>query len=210
MTRAMYLDVYSDNSFESNCWMIGADGTDEAVIVDPGFSPARVRAMLDAEGKRPVAVLATHGHFDHIGAAAEMCGDELPLFIHEADALALTDPIAWGSWPGTPPVPVKDVRTLEGGDELTYAGFRIEVLHTPGHTPGCVCFLTDGWVLSGDLVFARSIGRSDLPNSSPQDMDRSLRRFLELPDELDVFPGHGPRTTVGRERSINPFLLELR
>ncbi len=202
----MYLDVFSDNSFETNCWLIGADGTDDAVVVDPGFDPGRVHAMLEAEGKRPVAVLATHGHFDHIGSAAEFCGDDLPFHIHEADVQALTDPQGWGAGFQTPPVPVKDVRTLVDGDVLTYAGFRVEVLHTPGHTPGSACFRTDGWVLSGDLVFAGSIGRSDFPNSSPSHMERSLRRFLELPDPTDVLPGHGPRTTVGRERANNPFL----
>jgi glyoxylase-like metal-dependent hydrolase (beta-lactamase superfamily II) len=162
--------------------------------------------MLEAEGRSPVAVLATHGHFDHIGAAAELCGDDLPLYIHEADVQALTDPAAWGAGFQTPPVPVKDVRTVVDGDVLSFAGFRIEVIHTPGHTPGSAIFLTDGWVLSGDLVFAGSIGRSDFPNSDPEAMQRSLDRFLELPDALDVFPGHGPRTTVGRERARNPFL----
>lgn len=205
----MFLDVFSDNSFQTNCWMIAADGTDDAVVVDPGFSPARVHAMLQAEGKRPVAVLATHGHFDHVGSAAEFCGDDLPFYIHEADVLALTDPVTWGASEGTPPVPVKDVRSLADGDELTFAGFTIQVLHTPGHTPGSVCLRTDGWVLSGDLVFAHAIGRSDFPNSSPADMDESLRRFLELPDALDVLPGHGPRTTVGRERADNPYLRDL-
>jgi glyoxylase-like metal-dependent hydrolase (beta-lactamase superfamily II) len=205
----MYLDVFSDNSFESNCWLIGADGADDAVVVDPGFSPARVRAMLESEAKRPVAVLATHGHFDHVGAAAAFCGDELPFYIHEADVLALTDAIAWGAGYETPPVSVKDVRPVVGGDVLTFAGFAIEVVHTPGHTPGSVCFRTDGWVLSGDLVFAGAIGRSDFPNSSEADMRRSLRRFLELADETDVFPGHGPQTTVGRERARNPFLQGL-
>jgi glyoxylase-like metal-dependent hydrolase (beta-lactamase superfamily II) len=123
--------------------------------------------------------------------------------------MALTDPEVWGAGFAMPTVPVKDVRTVTQGEVLTFAGFSIEVVHTPGHTPGSACFLTDGWVLSGDLVFAGSIGRSDFPNSSPSDMERSLRRFLELPDPLDVLPGHGPRTTVGRERSSNRFLAEL-
>jgi len=203
----MYLDVFSDNSFETNCWLLGADGTDEAVVVDPGFSPERVRAMLETEGKRPIAAFATHGHYDHIGAAAEFCGDDLPFFIHGADVLALTDAQAWGGTVrGQPPVPVKDVRTLTDGDVLTFAGFEIEVVHTPGHTPGSVCFRTDATLLSGDLVFAGAIGRSDFPNSSPADMERSLDRFLQLPDRTDVLPGHGPRTTVGRQREHNPFL----
>ena len=205
----MYLDAFTDNPFATNCWLVAAGGSDEAVVVDPGFSPKRVSAMLEAAGKRPVAVLATHGHFDHIGSAGEFCGDDLPLYMHEADRPALTDPPAWGAGFETPPVSVKDVRTLVDGDVLEFAGFRIEVLHTPGHTPGSVCFRTDGWVLSGDLVFAGAIGRSDFPNSDPAAMQRSLRRFLELPDELPVLPGHGPRTTVGRERVRNPFLVEL-
>ena len=175
-------------------------------MVDPGFSPERVRAMLETEGKRPVAALATHGHFDHIGSAAEFCGDDLPFYIHEADLGALTDPQGWGAGIRTPPVPVKDVRTVVDADVLTFAGFEIEVVHTPGHTPGSVCFRTDATLLSGDLVFAGAIGRSDFPNSSPADMERSLDRFLQLPDRTDVLPGHGPRTTVGREREHNPFL----
>jgi hydroxyacylglutathione hydrolase len=202
----MFLDVFSDNSYETNCWLISEDDSDDAVVVDPGFSPARVHELLRAAGKTPVAVLATHGHDDHVGAAAEFCGDDLPFHIHEADALALTDPVAWGAGYAREPTPVKDVRTLSDGDVLSFGGFRIEVLHTPGHTPGSVCFRTDGWVLSGDLVFAGTIGRSDFPNSSPEDMRRSLDRFLGLPDELSVLPGHGPRTTVGRERASNPYL----
>jgi len=202
----MFLDVFSDNSFETNCWLLGAEGTDEAVVVDPGFSPERLRAMLEIEGKRPVAVFATHGHFDHIGSAAEFCGDDLAFYIHEADVGALTDPQRWGAGVRTPPVPVKDVRTVVDADVLTFAGFAIEVVHTPGHTPGSVCLRTDATLLSGDLVFAGAIGRSDFPNSSPADMERSLGRFLELPDRTDVLPGHGPRTTVGREREHNPFL----
>ncbi len=205
----MYLDVFSDHSFQTNCWLIGSNESDEAVVVDPGFSAATVRALLGESGRRPAATLATHGHFDHVGAAADFCGDEVPFFIHEADALALTDPVAWGAGYETPAVAVKDVRTVADGDVLGFAGFSIEVVHTPGHTPGSVCFRTDGWLLSGDLVFAGAIGRSDFPNSSTSDMNTSLRRFLTLPDEMDVYPGHGTRTTVARERSRNPFLVEL-
>lgn len=202
----MYRDVFNDNPFDTNCWLVSADGTDQAVVVDPGFSPARVRAMLRAAGKRPVAALATHGHYDHIGSAGAFCGGDLPIYIHEQDEQALTDPGAWGSGFPVPPIPVRDVRLLVDGDVLELAGFRIEVLHTPGHTPGSVCFLTDGFVLTGDLVFAGAIGRSDFPNSSPEDMEKSLRRFLTLADPLPAYPGHGPDTTVGRERRTNPFL----
>jgi hydroxyacylglutathione hydrolase len=205
-----YLDVFDDNDFGTNCWLIAAEGSDDAVVVDPGFSAERVHEMLRAAGKRPVAVLATHGHFDHVGSAGEFCGDDLPLYIHEADRLALTDPKAWGSGFPVPPTPVKDIRTVVEGDRLDFAGFSIEVLHTPGHTPGSVCFATDGWLFTGDLVFRGSIGRHDFPNSNAADMEKSLRRFLTLPDPLPVYPGHGPDTTVGTERRANPFLVELR
>jgi hydroxyacylglutathione hydrolase len=206
----MYLDAFSDNSFATNCWLVAADGSDEAVVVDPGFAAARVHAMLERAGLRPAAVLATHGHFDHVGAAAEFCGDALPFFIHEADQLALSNAYAWGAGHPAPVVPVKDVRTVVDGSVLEFGGFRIEVWHTPGHTPGSVCYLTDGLIFSGDLVFAGSVGRHDFPNSSPADMRGSLRRFLTLDDALPVHPGHGPSTTVAREREGNPFLQELR
>jgi hydroxyacylglutathione hydrolase len=205
----MYREVFFDNPFDTNCWLLARQGSDDAVVVDPGFSPEVVRRMLESAGKRPVAVLATHGHFDHVGSAGALCGDELPLYIHEADELALTDPAAWGAGHPAPPAPAKDVRTFVDGDVLDIAGFRIEVVHTPGHTPGSVCFRTDAFLLSGDLVFRGAIGRSDFPNSSPADMERSLRRFLGLPDPLPVWPGHGPDTIVGLERRSNPFLVEL-
>lgn len=202
----MWVDVHADNAFDENCWLIAADGGEEAVVVDPGFEPERVRDLLERAGKRPVAVLATHGHHDHVGAAAEFCGDDLPFVIHEADALALRDARAWGAGYEAAPQAVTDLRTVVDGDVLRFAGFEIHVVHTPGHTPGSVLYRTDGWLLSGDVVFAGAIGRSDFPNSSPEAMERSLDRFLEMPDALEVFPGHGPRTTVGRERATNPYL----
>lgn len=204
--RGMFVGVFADNSFESNCWLMGAPDSDEVVIVDPGFAADRVRELVEDHGRRAVAALATHGHFDHVGAAADLCGSDLPLYIHEADVLALRDPVAWGAGYETDPIPVEQVRPVRDGERLRFGALEIEVIHVPGHTPGSVLYRTDGWVLSGDLVFAGAIGRSDLPNSSARDMQRSLERFLGLPDDLEVFPGHGPRTSVGRERATNPFL----
>jgi hydroxyacylglutathione hydrolase len=202
----MYLEVFSDNPYATNCWLLAADGRDEAVVVDPGFFAERVHDLLKAAGKRPVAVLATHGHYDHVGAAAEFCGDDIPLFIHEADEQALTDPVGWGSGFETPVGRPREVRTIRDGEVVTSAGFEIQVVHTPGHTPGSVCFRLPELVLSGDLVFRGTIGRYDFPNSSETAMFASLRRFLELPDDLDVLPGHLERTTVGLERATNDFL----
>jgi hydroxyacylglutathione hydrolase len=202
----MWLDAFDDNPYGTNCWLLAAEDGEEAVVVDPGFEPARVHAMLRAAGKRPVAVLATHAHVDHVGTAGTFAGD-LPLYIHEADAMAFTDPPAWGAGSEQRLDRVADMRTVAEGDVLKLAGFSIEVIHTPGHTPGHCCLRTDALVFSGDLVFAGSIGRSDFPNSDPSAMRRSLERFLELPDDLPVKPGHGPDTTVGRERATNPFLV---
>jgi glyoxylase-like metal-dependent hydrolase (beta-lactamase superfamily II) len=205
----MYLDVFDRNPFGTNCWLLAADGSEDAVVVDPGFEPPEVRSLLERAGKRPAAVLLTHAHIDHAYAAGDFAGEDVPVFIHEDDALAYEDLEAWGSGFENPLTPVKDLRRLVGGEDLAFAGFTIGVRHTPGHTPGHCCFVTDATVFSGDLVFAGSIGRSDFPNSSPPAMRRSLGWFLGLDDDSEVLPGHGERTTVGRERATNPFLADL-
>jgi hydroxyacylglutathione hydrolase len=207
MSGLMWLDVFNANAYGTNCWLLSADDSDDAVVVDPGFSPDAVHALLAASGKRPVAVLATHAHADHVGEAGTFAG-ALPILIHEADALAFTDLDAWGVGFGNALEPAEDLRTIADGEVLELAGLRIEVVHTPGHTPGHCIFLIDADAVccSGDLVFAGSIGRSDFANSDPEAMSRSLRRFLELPDDVRLLPGHGPETSVGRERASNPFL----
>jgi glyoxylase-like metal-dependent hydrolase (beta-lactamase superfamily II) len=133
----------------------------------------------------------------------------VPVYIHPDDALAFTDPAAWGR-PGASLAVPADLRTFVDGDVLSLGGVTCRVVHTPGHTPGSSCFRIgeDVLLFSGDLVFAGSIGRSDFPESDPAAMARSLARFLELPDDLRVLPGHGPETTVGQERASNPFLRE--
>jgi hydroxyacylglutathione hydrolase len=205
----MYLEVFADNPFATNCWLLAVEGKGEAVVVDPGFSPDRVHELLAAAGKRPTAVIATHGHYDHVGSAAQFCGDDLPCYIHEEDRLALFDPVKWGSSFPVPANPPSIVRTFVEGDVLELAGLSLRVVHTPGHTPGSVCFRAEELLFSGDLVFRGAIGRYDFPNSSAQDMFASLKRFLTMPDDLDVYPGHGEATTVGLERAANPFLRQL-
>jgi hydroxyacylglutathione hydrolase len=207
--REMYLEVFDRNPFGTNCWLLAADGSEDAVVVDPGFEPDELRAIVDRAGKRAAAVLLTHAHLDHAFAAGVFAGDEVPVFVHEADAVAFDDIDAWGPGFDNPLEPVKDLRRIVDGEVLAFAGFSIGVRHTPGHTPGHCCFVTDATVVAGDLVFAGSIGRSDFPNSAPEAMRRSLEWFLSLDDDDDVLPGHGPRTTVGRERASNPFLADL-
>jgi len=210
MGDLMWLDVFNANPYGTNCWMLSSDESDEAVVIDPGFSPEAVREMLTNAGKRPVAVFATHAHLDHVGEAGTFAG-AIPIYVHADDAVAFTDEPAWGAGFPNPLAPARDLRPLADGDLLQIAGLAIEVLHTPGHTPGhCVFRIgADVALCSGDLVFAGSIGRSDFRNSDPAAMQASLARFLTLPDEVPVLPGHGPQTTVGRERASNPFLREL-
>lgn len=205
----MFLEAFSDNPFATNCWLLSADGNEEALVIDPGFFADRVRSLLTAAGKRPVAVLATHGHYDHVGAAAEMCGEDLPFYIHKEDELALIDPEAWGAGMPVPSARPVNTRLLSDAEVVEHAGLALEVLHTPGHTPGSVCFRLPELVFTGDLVFRSSIGRFDFPNSSQAAMMQSLGRFLALPDELAVYPGHNEATSVGIERATNPFLLRL-
>jgi hydroxyacylglutathione hydrolase len=206
----MLLDVFSDNPFATNCWIAGGDDAEEVVVVDPGFEAAAIQLKVARSGRRLAAVMATHGHGDHIGAVPQVCGDDIPLYIHEADELALTDQEAWGAgYAAQADFRPAEVRTVSDGEVLEFAGFRIEVMHTPGHTPGSVCYRTDGFVWTGDLVFRGSIGRSDFPNSDQAAMEASLRRFLELSDDLPVYPGHGPETTVGLERATNGWLVAL-
>ncbi|MGZ8582834.1 MAG: MBL fold metallo-hydrolase [Actinomycetota bacterium] len=210
MGDLMWLDVFNTNPYGTNCWLLSSDASADAVVVDPGFSPEAVHGLLAAARRTPVAVLATHAHVDHMGEAGDFAG-EVPVFVHEADAVAFTDEPTWRAGFENPLAPVMELRTIADGDVLHLAGLQIEVMHTPGHTPGHCSFRVDvdTAICSGDLVFAGSIGRSDFMNSDPSAMQASLRRFLELPDAVPVLPGHGPETTVGRERSTNPFLLEL-
>jgi hydroxyacylglutathione hydrolase len=205
----MYIDVFDRNPFGTNCWLLAADESGDAVVVDPGFEPDDVRLLLERARKRPAAVLLTHAHIDHAYAAGDLAGDDVPVFIHQDDAVAFEDIDEWNPGFDNPLTPVKDLRRLVGGEELAFAGFRIGVRHTPGHTPGHCSFVTDATMIAGDLVFAGSIGRLDFPNSSPRAMAESLEWFLTLDDAVDVLPGHGPRTSVGRERASNPFLVDL-
>lgn len=205
----MDLDVFDRNPYGTNCWLLSAEGADEAVVVDPGFEPAAVHALLDAAGKRAVAVLLTHAHFDHAGEAGTFAR-ELPVYVHPEDVPAFADYAGWGGGGAATLDTIADLRTFVDGDVLRLAGLTLEVLHTPGHTPGSSCFRIEDEVvlLSGDLVFAGTIGRSDFANSDPAAMRRSLIRFLTLPDATRVLPGHGAETTVGTERTSNPFLRE--
>ena len=204
----MYLEAFSDNPFDTNCWLLAADGSDEAVVVDPGFSADRLLRLLEAAGKRPVVALATHGHSDHIGATEALCGNDIPFHIHKEDEQALFDPVGWGSQWNDSPVRPGIVRTFADGDVLDVAGFQVEVIHTPGHTPGSQCFFVNDCLVSGDTLFLEGCGRTDLPGGDPEAMYDSLtRRLAKVPDDTVLFPGHlysaEPSATMGETRRLN-------
>jgi hydroxyacylglutathione hydrolase len=220
----MLVTGFPAGSFQTNCWLVAGGPGSEALVVDPGQDALPGIAELCARHRlQPVAALLTHGHLDHIWTVAPLAGATgIPAFIHPADRHLLADPLA-GFAPETRDAfgwlqlqEPDDVRELADGQVLELAGLRLMVDHTPGHTAGHVTFRLPPAnsepprLLAGDLVFAGSIGRTDLPGGSTREMLASLAtRFLTLPDETLVLPGHGPETTVGRERAGNPFLAEL-
>src|SRR5919109_1607525 len=206
----MQLELFDRNPFGTNNWIVSAEGSDDAVVVDAGFDAEGIRRTIERLGKRLVAILLTHAHLDNASEAGDLAGDDVPVFVHADDAIAFDDVDRWDPGFENPLAPVKDLRTISDGETLRLAGLSFVVHHTPGHTPRHCSFEIGASLAGGDLVFAGSIGRADFPNSSPADMEGSLGWFLSLDDDIEVLPGHGPRTRVGVERAANPFLAELR
>jgi hydroxyacylglutathione hydrolase len=209
-------------AFAANCYVVAPAPGEECVIIDPGQDAERgIEELLARYRLKPVAVLLTHGHIDHVWSVGPVCGAKgIPAWIHPADRGLLADPASglglnvgqqlFGGITFTEP---DDVRELTDGAALELAGVQLTVGHVPGHTPGSVTFRGGAddldALFSGDLLFAGSIGRTDLPGGDHAAMLKSLARTLTLPDETVVLPGHGPQTTVGAERRTNPFLTGL-
>jgi glyoxylase-like metal-dependent hydrolase (beta-lactamase superfamily II) len=211
---------FPSGAFQANCFVLATDAGQACVVVDPGQDAEDpLEQLLLEHSLTPVAVLLTHGHFDHVFAVTPVCdGNDIPAWIHPDDRALLSDPLrglsreALDFFGGrlTMREP-REVRSLQDGTDLEIAGLRITVDHTPGHTEGSVVFRsgsTDGDVLlSGDTLFAGSIGRTDLPGGDPRKIMESLHtKVMTLPDDTLVLPGHGPTTTIGRERATNPFV----
>ena len=215
----MLVAGFPTGSWGTNCYVVAPAEGEQCVVVDPGQDAvAGIEDILREHRLKPVAVLLTHGHVDHVWSVVPVCGaHDVPAYIHPSDRYMLTDPgAAFGMPPGSPVLPglefaePSDVIELTGSDDITLAGLELRVEHAPGHTEGSVTFrLGDTALFSGDLVFAGSIGRTDLPGGDYASMLESLRRVVgPLPDELPILPGHGPATTVGAERATNPYLTE--
>jgi glyoxylase-like metal-dependent hydrolase (beta-lactamase superfamily II) len=197
-----------------NCFLFRRDGSDRALIVDPGEEAPRLLEAIDELGVQLDAILLTHTHFDHVGAVApvaEATGAEV--WVPEIEKPVLADIMRFVPWDGFGPYESYDAEhTLTGGERLELAGFEIDVLFTPGHSPGHVTFsIPDEEVIfSGDVLFQGSVGRTDLPGGDWPTLLESIRSLVEgLPEETTVYPGHMGITTLGAEKRTNPFLAEL-
>jgi len=197
---------------QCNCVIIGDETSKDAIVIDPGDEAERIFEALQRHGLTVRAVVATHAHIDHVGALAmlkQLTG--APAMIHEADVPLYEHLAEQAEWIGvpTPDVTALD-RFLRDGDRLDVGRRALDVVHTPGHSPGSLSFILDEpspLVFAGDTLFAGSIGRTDLWGGSFSEIMESIRRkLLTLPDQAIVLPGHGPRTTIGTERESNPFL----
>lgn len=215
----MLVEALPPGPLGTNCWVVAPGPREQCLVIDPGIGAAEaLDEVLDRHRLHPVAVLLTHGHFDHTFAVLPVCQARgVPAYLAPADRPQLSDPWSAVALPAGTPLYGRltwaepdDVRPLAGDQRLALAGLQVQVEGAPGHTPGSVAFRTGGELFSGDLLFAGSVGRVDFPGGSWAQLQDSLARVvLPLPDETVVRPGHGPVTTVGRERAANPFLVEL-
>lgn len=202
---------------QTNCYVIAPERGGPAVVVDAPPDAEAVVGLLAEHDLIPVALLVTHGHVDHIGGAGRVVRETgTKAYVHPDDDFLTLDPasqlrILFGAVPPGDFAPPDSYEALEDGQTLAVAGLEVEVLHTPGHTPGHCCFLlsSEGLLLSGDQLFAGSIGRFDLPGGDFGALVESMRtKVMTLDDETVVLPGHGPKTTIGHERATNPFRAE--
>jgi glyoxylase-like metal-dependent hydrolase (beta-lactamase superfamily II) len=217
----MLIRVHPAPMFATNCWVLASERGSECIIVDPGGPDVTpdIESIIAQENLKPVAVLLTHGHLDHTFSVVPLAdGYSIPAYIHSNDRLALTRPevlhgadlmatLTGKAW--SEPAQVEELRNNQLFEAV---GLSIKVIHAPGHTSGSLMFLVnDEVLLSGDVLFAGSIGRTDLAGGSHESMQKTLStKVLTLADHLRVLPGHGPDTTIEFERRTNPYLKELR
>jgi glyoxylase-like metal-dependent hydrolase (beta-lactamase superfamily II) len=210
----MDVRMFTVGPVQENCFIVRREGGDAALVVDPGDEAPKLLSAIEALGVSVEAILLTHCHFDHIGAVAPLARETgAPVYCPQLEVPLLQDIMAYVPWPGFGPFESWDPEhTLSGGETLQLAGFDIEVLFTPGHSPGHVTYAIESEkaLFSGDVLFQSSIGRTDLPGGDHATLMASIGSLLDrFDDETVVHPGHMGLTTLGRERATNPFLAEL-
>ncbi len=184
---------------ESNCYLFGDEATKEIFVIDPGGDYREIKSVIDKDGLKPKAVINTHGHGDHIGANR---GFNIPVWIHRLDADFLEDTSKnLSSAFGFPFKTKAASRLLEDRDILDAGRYKLEVIHTPGHTPGSICLKADGVIFTGDTLFCQGIGRTDFAYGSEEDIMRSIKeKLFTLDDNYVIYPGHGPESTIWHEK----------
>ncbi len=209
MMRQMNYERIVVGALETNCYLVFCEQTLECAVVDPGAEPEKISCMIGEKGLKPVVLINTHGHIDHVGANKDIKEKyDIPLCIHPSDSPMLGNVInsAMGFFLGTKKSPPPD-RLLVEGEDILIGESRLKIIHTPGHSPGSVSLSGDGFLLSGDVLFCGGVGRTDLPGGSWTELENSIRnRLYSFPDNTLILPGHGALTTVGQERGSNPFI----
>jgi len=217
----MLVASFAAPMFATNCWVIASGPGAECVVIDPGMPDVshQLTQILDEFSLKPVAIIATHGHLDHTFSIAPIAdGYNIPAYIHSQDRSAFIYPERFlssefaATLAGMEFVEPRDVRELRHGELLDLVGLSFRAIHAPGHTAGSLMFeVSEEILISGDVLFAGSIGRTDQPTGSAKDMEETLRKkLLPLPDHLRVLPGHGPETTIAHERKNNPYLKSMK
>ncbi|GAB2671080.1 MBL fold metallo-hydrolase [Paenibacillus thermoaerophilus] len=210
---ALHIESFPLGPLETNAYLLTKEGSSRAVVIDPGMKPGKLVSRLDEAGLELEAIVLTHAHFDHIGGVdlLRKRGAGCPVYLHEKEAAWLSDGSLNGSlrWPELGGEIVTDAPdfTLRGGERLTLLGETFQVFHTPGHSPGSISLLTGHHLFAGDVLFRGSVGRTDLPGGSWNELLNSIHGVLfELNDDIRVYPGHGPGTTIGYEKEHNPYV----
>jgi glyoxylase-like metal-dependent hydrolase (beta-lactamase superfamily II) len=210
----MDVRMFTVGPVQENCFLLRRDGADRALIVDPGEEAERILGVVEELGVEVEAILVTHCHFDHIGAVAPVAkATGAPVYVSEIERPVLADIMSYVPWAGFGPYESYEAdHTLAGGEKLQLAGLEIDVLPTPGHSPGHVTYSIPGEqaIFSGDVLFQGSVGRTDLPGGDWDTLLSSIGTLVDaLPPETAVYPGHMGITSLGVERRTNPFLAEL-
>ncbi len=193
---------------QTNCYILKEEGDRRAVLIDPGDDPIYIKSELLDMDAYPALILLTHGHFDHILALDLVRTDKSVVCIHEADAEMLTKRDMFTAYLDNDPRPLRPADRVFGKNEryVSEAGFNFEVLHTPGHTKGSVCYQFGDLLFTGDTLFCGGMGRVDFPGGNEEEMMASLRKLHSIPGDMDVFPGHDRATTLDEERIRNPYM----